>query len=106
MSADRESLFASAESMRKVCADKVGDYLLDCRVNGLEPDEDRIAEIALAVFTPQRRPAPKIHEGNKHPHHHCLVCGTGESPGAGCSNCRQTGYDQTPCSVCRDGTDD
>jgi hypothetical protein len=34
---------------------------------------------------------------NRHPLHHCLTCGTEDAPGAGCGNCRQTGFDQTPC---------
>lgn len=38
-------------------------------------------------------PAPMVEDHV----HACVVCGTVGTPGPGCINCRQTGYDQTPC---------
>jgi len=38
-----------AMTLREVCADRVSDYLLDCRLNGWEPDADRIAEIVVGL---------------------------------------------------------
>jgi hypothetical protein len=35
-----------------------------------------------------------------HPTHYCITCGSKDGPGAGCGNCRQTGFDQTPCLRC------
>jgi hypothetical protein len=38
-----------------------------------------------------------------HPTHYCITCGSKDGPGLGCGNCRQTGYDQTPCQLCPAG---
>lgn len=32
--------------------------------------------------------------------HYCRTCSDGTKPGPGCINCRQTGYDQSPCINC------
>jgi hypothetical protein len=46
---------------------------------------------------PHRKPKPG--RGVSHPHY-CLSCSDGETKGAGCMNCRQTGFDQTPWPTC------
>lgn len=41
-----------------------------------------------------------------HPWHACATCSPdGMHAGKGCHNCRQTGYDQTPCRTCADDPD-
>lgn len=43
---------------------------------------------------------PKPHG---HPWHACGTCSPdGTHAGPGCHNCRETGYDQTPCRTCID----
>lgn len=42
---------------------------------------------------------PKSGRGVLHPHY-CLSCSDGEGKGAGCGNCRQTGFDQSPWPDC------
>lgn len=45
-------------------------------------------------------PKPKPHG---HPWHACGSCSSdGMHPGNGCTNCRHTGFDQTPCRKCDD----
>lgn len=44
---------------------------------------------------PKPKPDPYFHN------HVCRTCSPdGKNPGQGCINCRQTGYDQSPCPNC------
>lgn len=47
--------------------------------------------------------APVDRSYASHPLHYCITCGSPAGPGPGCGNCRQTGYDQTPCRLCAAG---
>jgi hypothetical protein len=55
------------------------------------PALQRLRSMPLAAAVPSGPPI------SRHPLHHCVMCGSEEAPGEGCGNCRQTGFDQTPC---------
>jgi hypothetical protein len=59
-------------------------------------ERDRCLKPSGHVFHPLAHPAPK---DPRAPHSHvCVSCSPDASaPGPGCVNCRQTGWDQTPC---------
>lgn len=78
----------------------------------LSPELEALAaEIAEMPDIPPRPPLSELLAGTEfeglavqptdHAVHACLVCAPDRStPGPGCINCRQTGYDQTPCVEC------
>lgn len=91
----REALGSSAAYIASQRAWRHGKPLGDdCRECARDQRElDRIGAVLAAVWD-----SPST--ASIHPRHHCMSCGTLDAPGPGCVNCRQTGYDQTPCKAC------
>lgn len=87
--AARDRIAADADE-----AERVHSSLATTRISDL-----RLVLAALDRALPTRYD-PKPHG---HPWHACGSCSSdGMHPGNGCTNCRHTGFDQTPCRKCDD----
>jgi hypothetical protein len=86
-------LQAAEHALQKIADLRLDENLpTDTAISHARLSMRAIAEAALRAAA-----APAGLWINRHPLHHCMTCGTEGAPGPGCGNCRQTGFDQTPC---------